>query len=98
MHIAGSGRKLVKIGGSSEPVELLPGYGPSISVFSILSLGCILISDLVVTNLFMYSLPGIILLYLATPFLHQWYFCMRYHYFCKVHACTAIGPELLTHI
>ena len=33
-----------------------------------LSLGCILISDLVVTNLLMYSLPGMILLYLAAPF------------------------------
>ena len=30
-----------------------------------LSLGCILISDLVVANLFMHLLPGIILLYLA---------------------------------
>ena len=38
--------------------------------FSMLSLGCILIPDLVVTNLFMimHSLPGIILLYLAMPF------------------------------
>ena len=37
-------------------------------VFSMLSLGCILISDLLVANLLMYSLPGMILLYLATPF------------------------------
>ena len=37
-------------------------------VFSILSLGRILISDLVVTNLLMCSLPGMILLYLATLF------------------------------
>ena len=37
-------------------------------MFSMLSLGCILISDLVVTNLFMQSLTGIILFYLATPF------------------------------
>ena len=37
-------------------------------VFSILSLGRILISDLVVVNLLMYSLPGMILLYLAAPF------------------------------
>ena len=37
-------------------------------VFSMLSLDCILISDLVVTNLLMYSLAGMILLYLATPF------------------------------
>ena len=36
-------------------------------VLSILSLGRILISDLVVTNLLMYSLPGMILLYLAVP-------------------------------
>ena len=33
-----------------------------------LSLGRILISDLVVANLLMYSLPGMILLYLATSF------------------------------
>ena len=39
-------------------------------VFSMLSLGYILISDLVVTNLLMYSLPGMILLYLAAPILH----------------------------
>ena len=37
-------------------------------VFSMLSLGRILISDLVVANLLMYSLPGMILLYLAAPF------------------------------
>ena len=37
-------------------------------VFSILGLGRILISDLVVANLLMYSLPGMILLYLAAPF------------------------------
>ena len=41
----------------------------SVYVFSMLSLGCILISDLVVTNLFLHSIPGIyILLYLAKPF------------------------------
>ena len=33
-----------------------------------LSLARILISDLVVANLLMYSLPGMILLYLAAPF------------------------------
>ena len=37
-------------------------------VFSMLSLGRILISNLVVANLLMYSLPGMILLYLAMPF------------------------------
>ena len=41
----------------------------NINVFSMLRpLGHILISDLVVANLFMYSLPGMILLYLATLF------------------------------
>ena len=47
-----------------------------------LSLGHILISDLVVTDLFMHSLSGMILLYLATPlftpkmfnFLHEMYY------------------------
>ena len=37
-------------------------------VFSMLSLGRILISHLLVANLLMYSLPGMIILYLATPF------------------------------
>ena len=37
-------------------------------VFSIIGLGRILILDLVVVNLLMYSLPGMILLYLAVPF------------------------------
>ena len=40
----------------------------NIYVFSMLSLGRILISDLVVANLFMHSLPGMILLYLAASF------------------------------
>ena len=48
-----------------------------------LSLGRIPISDLVVTNLLVYSLPGMILLYLAILFLHRRCFCMRYHHFCK---------------
>ena len=52
-------------------------------VFSMLGLGRILISDLVVANLLMYSLPGMILLYLAAPFLHRSCFWMRYHHFCK---------------
>ena len=38
-------------------------------VFSMVSLGHILISNLVVANLLMYSLPGMILLYLAMPFI-----------------------------
>ena len=42
-------------------------------------LGHILISDLVVTSLFMHSLPGMILLYLATPFTPK-VFCIRYAY------------------
>ena len=37
-------------------------------VFSIIGLGRILISDLVVANLLMYSLPVMILLYLAVLF------------------------------
>ena len=37
-------------------------------MLSILSLGHILITDVVVGNPFMYSLPGMILLYWATPF------------------------------
>ena len=49
-------------------------------VFSMLSLGRILISNLVVPNLLMYSLPGMILLYLAAPFLHLRCFCMRSYF------------------
>ena len=37
-------------------------------MFSMLSLGRTLISDLVVANQFMHSLPDMILLYLAAPF------------------------------
>ena len=46
----------------------------------------ILISDLVVANLFMHSIefPSMILLYLAVSFVNQRCFCMRYHHFCKV--------------
>ena len=39
----------------------------------------------------MHSLPGMILLYLAEPFLHQRCSCMRYHHFYN-----HIGPEFLT--
>ena len=46
-------------------------------VFSMLGLGRILISDLIVTNLLMYSLPVMILLYLAVPFIKQRCFWMR---------------------
>ena len=46
----------------------------NIHVFSMLSLGRILISDRVVVNLFMHSFPGMILLYLAVPFLHRRFF------------------------
>ena len=42
-------------------------------IFSRLSLGQILISDLVVTNLFMYSLPGNDSTLLGSVFLHQRY-------------------------
>ena len=43
--------------------------GSSITfVFSMLSLGRILISNLAVANLLIYSLSGMILLYLVTPF------------------------------
>ena len=43
-----------------------------------LSLGNILISNLVVTDLFMHSLSGMILLYLALPFVTLC-ICMRFH-------------------
>ena len=44
---------------------------------SVLSLDRILISDIIVADLFMHSFSDIILLYLATPFLHCRRFWMR---------------------
>ena len=51
-------------------LQTIASYNVSsvVFVFSMLSLGRILISNLVVANLLMYSLPGMILLYLAAPF------------------------------
>ena len=55
-------------------------YNVSSIVFYVLSmligLGCIVISDLVVVDLFMHSLSGMILLYLAMLFLYWRHFCM----------------------
>ena len=71
----------------------------SINVFSMLSLGCSLISDLVVNNLFMHSLTGMILLYLAAPFLHQRCICMRYGYaHLHVHIHMYIHTYIHTYI
>ena len=54
-------------------------------VFSMLSLGRILILDLVIADLFIHSLPGMILLYVAMhAYLDRRHFCMRYHHFHKV--------------
>ena len=62
-------------------MQTIASYNVSsvVFVFSMLSLGRILISNLVVANLLMYSFPGMILLYLAVPFLHQKCFWMRLH-------------------
>ena len=46
-------------------------------VFSMLNLGRILISNLVVTYLFMHSLPDMILLYLATSLSVLLYFTLK---------------------
>ena len=56
------------------------------------SLGCILISDLVVANLFMHSLPGMILLYLTTPFYTKVF--LREILLLSYDSCIAIGPEV----
>ena len=56
------------------PIKLCRQYIASYNVFSVVfvfsikGLGRILISDLVVANLLMYSLPDMIPLYLAAPF------------------------------
>ena len=52
-----------------------------IYAFSMLSLDCILISDFVVADFFMHSLPGMILL---CHFLHRRCFCIRYYHFFKI--------------
>ena len=53
-----------------------------------LSLGRILISDLVVANLLMYSLPDMILLYLTTPFFTPKVFLDEIHnYVQKITEC-----------
>ena len=59
-----------QISWSNLTLQAIASYNVSsvVLVFSMLSLGRILISNLVVANLLMYSLPGMILLYLATPF------------------------------
>ena len=51
-------------------LQIIASYNVSsvVLVFSMLDLDSILISDLVVATLLMYSLPGMILLYLAMPF------------------------------
>ena len=59
-----------------------------------LGLGRILISDLVVANLLMYSLPVMILHYLAEPFLHQRCFWMTLLYTCDIIA--TVYRETLT--
>ena len=55
---------------SNLTLQTIASYNVSsvVLVFSMLSLGRILISNLVVANLVMYSLLGMILLYLAAPF------------------------------
>ena len=57
-------------------------------------LGHTLISDLVVSNLFMHSLPGTILLCLATPFYTEGVFAWDIITVRFIH----IGVELLIHI
>ena len=56
------------VNNNNKTLQTIASYNASsvVLVFSMLSLGCILISDLVVANFFMP--PGMILLYLATSF------------------------------
>ena len=55
------------------------------------SLGRILISDLVVTNLFMHSLLGMILLYLAMPFFTLKVFLHE----MKIYTCVIKDKEFI---
>ena len=59
-----------QISWSNLTLQTIASYNVSsvVLVFSMLGLGRILISDLVVANLLVYSIPGMILLYLAAPF------------------------------
>ena len=59
-----------KLAGPIKLLQTIASYNvfSAVLVFSMLSLGHILISDLLVANLLMYLLPGMILLYLAAPF------------------------------
>ena len=58
----------------------------SIYVFSMLSLNRIVVSDLVVADHFTYSLLGMILLYLATPFFTLKVFLHEYvHVYLRTH-------------
>ena len=57
-------------------------------VLTMLGLGRILVSDLVVANLLMYSLPVMILLYLAASFFTPKVFWMRYIYTNEKHHLT----------
>ena len=73
-------------------------------VFGMLSFGCILISNLVVTNVLMYLLPGIILLYLAVRFYTKdvfgqdtsyrsggaWFLKIGFRDFCLQHVCICM--------
>ena len=57
-------------------------------VFNTLSFGCILISDLVVADLFMCSLSGIFLLYLAGHFYTKGVFTIDFITFVSFHVYT----------
>ena len=74
----------------ASPIIAVDSYNVSSVVFIYillwLSLGSILILDLVVANLFMHSLPGIILLYLTAPFFIPKVFLHKISLLCKVHA------------
>ena len=77
---------------------------PVLYVFSMLSLGHTVMSDLVVTNLFMHSHSSMILLYLATPFLNQaragrrpvsaWF--LKIASVCELqYVCVCVRPEAI---
>ena len=75
-----------QISWSNVTLQTIAGYNvfSVVLVFSMLSLGCILISNLVVANLLMYIFTSRYdSTLLGRAFLHQKCFCMRYHHFCK---------------
>ena len=74
---------------------IVASYNVSIGQYA-KPVGRILILDFVITNTFIHSLPGMILLYSAMPLFIPKVFCIRYLTLVRFMHTVAIGSELLT--